>query len=443
MIAAYLIRKRAIIMRFKYLIGIVLLLGSSSCNLLSATGGVQITSVPTEVPATPTLHGDPVEESGTEESPVETPTEVVLPTNPPPTPVPDVPQFSEPIAFSASPDPALRQYEFELGTEEIFAIWEYHNMAPGMIVRREWSFKGDVWISKEEEWDFAKYGASGMMTDISVYDYESGFGLEPGLYKLLLYIDGVPQFEDDGYASEHAFHVSTTTAVPPETSPDGTRQVLVDNYEYPATRTVNADPPYDVEVQVAEDTLVVVESDGTRRSVVKARDIRYVGWFPDNQHVLYTDYIANDPEGLLRGPMGRVWKLWVINVDTGEQHTLTTGEGEMHRAFAIAPDGKTIAVEDGTGYGDACFVDSALIFITLDDNYQRVGVVEAESFAGFNHQSESSPYPAYREGLPVPGMWEDATTFQTALGYSCVPGDNYDDVYRIDLVAQTVEVIAD
>ncbi len=88
---------------------------------------------------------------------------------------------------AGSPDGKI----FSSGTKQIFAVWNYVNMRPGMTVRREWYLNGELWLTREEAWDFAKYGANGTVRDVSIHDFDAG--LTTGIYELRIYIDNVIQ----------------------------------------------------------------------------------------------------------------------------------------------------------------------------------------------------------------------------------------------------------
>lgn len=100
--------------------------------------------------------------------------------------------FSD-LRFALTADGAV-QSEFAAGTEEIYALWEYRGMSPADSVRRIWFRDDQIWLTREEDWDWGKYGSEGRMQDISVYDNE-GSGLVPARYRLQLYVNDVLQQE--------------------------------------------------------------------------------------------------------------------------------------------------------------------------------------------------------------------------------------------------------
>jgi hypothetical protein len=118
------------------------------------------------------------------------------PTVVPPTAAPaEQPKFSGEIKFAETADVSQAIRQFHEGTTRIYALWTYSGMRAGLVVKREWLREGEQWIVKQEAWNFAKYGASGTVTDISIYDTEKS--LPNGHYVLHLYIDGKPQFGAD------------------------------------------------------------------------------------------------------------------------------------------------------------------------------------------------------------------------------------------------------
>ncbi len=113
----------------------------------------------------------------------------------PPTSAPsaEAPTFESTILFAPAADTALATRSFPAATKQVFALWKYRSMRQGLTVRREWYLNGELWLKREETWDFNQYGASGLVKNISIYDLDKG--LPSGHYELKLYIDGQSQFE--------------------------------------------------------------------------------------------------------------------------------------------------------------------------------------------------------------------------------------------------------
>lgn len=117
-----------------------------------------------------------------------------LPTTAAPAPSPASPNLGfSGLHFAATADgPA--QSEFPAGTEIVFASWDYRGLSAADKMRRIW-FRDDlIWITREEKWDWDKYGSEGTVRDVTVYDNE-GEGLHPATYRLQLYVNNELQVE--------------------------------------------------------------------------------------------------------------------------------------------------------------------------------------------------------------------------------------------------------
>jgi hypothetical protein len=94
-----------------------------------------------------------------------------------------------------APGPLAQAAEtFPAGTEIIYAIWDYEALSQDDRIRRIWIRDDLIWLARDEKWDWEKYGASGTVRDLSIFDYE-GSGLQPGSYKLQLYLNDTLQEE--------------------------------------------------------------------------------------------------------------------------------------------------------------------------------------------------------------------------------------------------------
>lgn len=130
-----------------------------------------------------------------------------------PTVTPDLtPSFGPNIRFSeGAGKPELRS--FAPKTRQVFASWEYANMREGLTVRREWYLNGQLWLARDETWDFAKYGANGTIADVSIYDLD--VGLPSGTFQLRLFINGQPQFVQGQAADQITFAIQGEVASTP------------------------------------------------------------------------------------------------------------------------------------------------------------------------------------------------------------------------------------
>ncbi|MEM7802571.1 MAG: hypothetical protein AAF633_25485, partial [Chloroflexota bacterium] len=163
-----------------------------------------VIEVPTTAPDSPTEQPDAPE--------TEVPTIVanpVDPTAPAPTEAP------EPTEVPAEPvTPGFSNLTFKTAAEsgsrfgsanEVFAVFSYANLTDEDLIRREWFFNGERFITREESWDTSAYGAEGVRDDISIYDFISG--LNPGSYRVELYLNN--ELQADG-----SFEVDTLVSNP-------------------------------------------------------------------------------------------------------------------------------------------------------------------------------------------------------------------------------------
>jgi hypothetical protein len=187
------------IMKSKWLIAclMILILAALACTAPGA-------STPTlEVQSTPQLIVVTATQPAATSGPVVRPS----PTSQPETAIPSAaaPSFSHSITFAEKADASVGTRSFHEGVTRIYALWQYSNMTAGLTVRRDWYQDGKSWITKEEPWNFDKYGANGMVTDISIYDTQNG--LPGGHYELRLYIDNMPQFTASDDVSLRSFDI--------------------------------------------------------------------------------------------------------------------------------------------------------------------------------------------------------------------------------------------
>jgi hypothetical protein len=369
--------------RSLFLAAAALLLGALACNAPGgepAGGAPDVTVTPTSLPPTPT-------------------------TTPPTAtsqPEPPQPTFSGPVRFTTNPNGNTSQQAFPAGVEEIWAEWDYAGMSEGDLIRRVWYQDGTVWIEREEAWDMGKYGASGTVRDISIYDY--GGGLPPGEYSLELFINGTQQDVDPATFSITGGETTGGTDAIAYPSPDRSRTAII---QQPGT-------------------LVLTQIDGSSRTLAEHGEIIDVEWFPDNETLLYVTLDRGDtPEG---PTLGWQWEIRAINVVSEESWSISQNDDTLHDP-AISPDGSVIAVVAGTGYGDAGIVDTSLAFIYLDTSLRRNALVIANTFNGIPEDSVGSVYPVAGGGLALPGEWASITEFHANMAMTWQAGDFEPGVY--------------
>lgn len=333
-------------------------------------------------------------------------TATALPAAESPVPTPYFDPYFEPVVrFSAGPKyPETR--EFETGTKQIFAIWNYTNMKPGITIRREWHLDGQTWLVREEPWDFEKYGENGTISDVSIYDFDAG--LPSGKYELLLYIDNRPQFLPDPAVRESFFSIQDNPANP--------TRLLSPNGEFEAT------------LENRQSTIVVRDQKGVVVQLFNALKISQMAWFPDNLHLVFTN--SDDSEQVGTSTIGIERELLLANIQTGELRPLVEFDFPLQHAM-VSPDGHYVAALLGSGYFDTCMSGFELVFFELNGKLEVARTYRTASFA--NLPTDLDYYPTFKKGEHF-GEWTSPTRFNAALQWFCVlDGNNYDGVYTFDL----------
>jgi hypothetical protein len=314
------------------------------------------------------------------------------------------------IFFTTDPTRPTAQRGFPFGVEEVFAQWEYRNMREGVAVRREWiRDQEEIWLVREENWDFARYGADGTIADVSVFDREGG--LDPGRYTLRLYIDGVAQFAGgDNWAEDSSF-------------------VILDPNKRAGAYPSPGAEDSQVAILEAPGTLLLRACAGCpEEALITTPEIREIVWFPDNQHILYT-IVDRSEQIYAPATIGIRFELWIVDVLSGEKEQL---RGGTPWAPAVAPDGRTIAVMEGSGWCDAGECDLTLVFLQLDENLQPSASIGLDAFTFDPANSFGwDMFPVDQPDLPAPGAWESATVFRSGL-YQTLDA-TFQGIYLFDL----------
>jgi hypothetical protein len=286
------------------------------------------------------------------------------------------------------------QPSFPAGTKQVFAIWNYQNMQDGMIVKREWLLNGQPWLTREKAWDFAQYGASGTLRDISIFDFDAG--LPSGVYQLRLYVNNVIQpigYSSDGQLENWAgFEILPSTPVLEAAAP---------NLQWDAA---------------VLDGKILIMRDARRIPTVlfTGREIPYIAWLPDYQHLLFIDRDSTNQQA--GTPISTHDDLWIVDTKTQQTQLLYKSDTVLGETSGLipSPDGHYVATVEGTGYGDACFVDGHLMIFALAGDYRRASTIRQEQFTGVPLAKNSSVFP-----VDV-GAWRSNTQYFTKLNGTCV-----------------------
>ena len=322
-----------------------------------------------------------------------------------PTVVTAAPRFVN-ATFTIDPITSPSQKSFPANTNRVYAVWDYQNMREGLMVRRDWYRDNVLWITREEPWDFSKYGADGTIRDISVYDTEGS--LAAGEYRLELYIDSKPQPIGGGIVWP-AFTISDGSSLEQVSSPDGLWTALVRN----------------------PNKLMVIDPDRNARQLFWGEEVFNLAWLPDNRHLLFVDRDRSQQGGVAL--MGVLDDLWIVNVVTGETRALARGTTPLLQQLVISPDGHYIAAVEGSGFGDACIVDSKVVIFELSEDLRQVTRHGQDDFTGIPAGTDMSVFPIHM------GQWLDNTRFGISLDFTCTTDTSLKGIYVFDLSDLSVE----
>lgn len=325
-------------------------------------------------------------------------------------PVGFTPVSSEPVFFNASA--SLEQsgtparIAFPTGTKRVFAIWHYQNMRAGLTIKREWYLNGEPWLLREEPWDFEKYGAAGVMSDISIYDLDAG--LPEGLYQLKVYINNVAQ------------PIGVNTPSGPDTF------MIFEILREEFTDVPAPNSQWSAGVSFGN-RLVIRNAAGVPTEIFAGREIPYVAWLPDSQHVLFVDRDrSGQVSNLLVGVRDELWIADVLSREVTSLYQSDTTLGSTGGLYP-SPNGKYVAGISGSGFGDACFLDSQVIFFEMAGNYKSVKVIKQEQFSGVPRGADKVVYPV------AVGTWESNTQYRVPLNGTCGTDPSLMGLYLFDI----------
>ncbi len=111
------------------------------------------------------------------------------------------------LTFGATPDGPAMTY-FPVGTTQVFARWNFANVSPESRLRRQWYLNGQLFIEKEEAWN---WGVNGRLSHISIYDFNEG--LTPGYYHVIITL--VPNYPAAQVIGDFVIAGFPSTVIPP------------------------------------------------------------------------------------------------------------------------------------------------------------------------------------------------------------------------------------
>ncbi len=292
-----------------------------------------------------------------------------------PSPTPSGPLFYGAV-FTADPSISRDGNIFAVGVKQVFVDWNYLNMRAGMKIRREWYLNGQLWLTREEAWDFAKYGVNGTTQhEVSTYDFDHG--LPTGIYELRMYIDNVLQ------------PIGASINGQPDT------KATFDIRSSTEAQAGAASPDFQWSVEIfGEQRIVLEDKTGNPKEVFTAREVPYIVWFNDSKHFLFVDRDhSNQKSGTTIGIRD---DLWIVDVPSGATHLLYKSDTSFAGIGGPSPSpyGGYIASLEGSGFGDACSVDTRLIFFKLSSDFSSAKVIKQQDFSGLPKFTNGMIYPS-------------------------------------------------
>lgn len=160
----------------------------------------------------------------------------------------------------------------------------------------------------------------------------------------------------------------------------------------------------------AEGNLIWLDADGVSHLVVDARAlspslrVNDFNWMPNGESVVFA--LADDSGRIGGSTLGIVYSLWLLPLGGSATHLAE----DTHNAQP-SPDGKTLAVQQGSGYGDACGVDLRQAFLYLTEAGPILQTVD--TFTG--RPAGDSFYPT------SPITWLSEQFAVATFGITCAP----------------------
>ncbi len=200
----------------------------------------------------------------------------------------------------------------------------------------------------------------------------------------------------------------TPTAIPEKVylSPDGSQLAIVENLG----------------------SLIIEEVDGDSREILVTNEILALTWFPDGNHIVYSDH------GISEHFMIRRFRLWIVNLESGEKHQISDSyvPGPDFVPL-ISPDGKYVAFLSSTYGGEACFWSYRLAVLELDEALQPIAIYHQLDFIGLPDDDQGVGfYPVVTKDLSEQFKWLNDTQLKIGFKWGCQQRDSVD-IYLLDM----------
>lgn len=157
-------------------------------------------------------------------------------------------------------------------------------------------------------------------------------------------------------------------------------------------------------------------------------------WLSDSRHLIFVDRVPSDH------PLStHVERLWIADSESDLAIEVAPGFAPL-----ISPAGRHIAYIQGRETGDACIVALSLGILEFDDSFEIVSLIQQKQIQGLPSSEEAhSFYPAIGGDGPFPGSWQDASTLDVAMRWSCVDERGENGSYAVDVRDKTAEKIGE
>jgi dipeptidyl aminopeptidase/acylaminoacyl peptidase len=177
------------------------------------------------------------------------------------------------------------------------------------------------------------------------------------------------------------------------------------------------------------DILPIVTAD----SLADNRFVNDFDWSADGQYLIYT--VADETNRRIAElNIGVEYSTWIVPAGEGEPVWLADDVHDIQ----VSPDGRWLLALQGSGYGDACMVDSRLVFLHLAEDLSQAQIANPDTFAGFPQLgSDQTFYP--RTNV----TWVAEHLAQAEFGVTCILGDAAQGAYLMDPSRKQMILIGD
>ncbi len=180
--------------------------------------------------------------------------------------------------------------------------------------------------------------------------------------------------------------------------------------------------------------LAWIDANGTIHIVLSAAKLPRNGfvydfdWFPNGQYLVYT--LADETKRQVDAPnTGVEYSTWIVPINGANPVQIAT---DLHDVL-VSPDGQMIMALQGSGYVDACFVDSQLRFLQISPDYTSAQVINPSSFGGYPQTNQGQFF--YPQGNFT---WISGHIAHAEFGISCDGDNNENGQYMIDPIQKQI-----